>query len=95
MMRLSFGPVCGLAAVHRENGFASRRQPRPALAARRRRLTIVIGERTVRHSVEALLVSAATATIAIPQDVAYKRADDLPGASAGDAITRRGAGGIR
>ena len=37
-------------------------------------LTIVIGERTVRHSVEALLANPATTTITIPQDVAYKRA---------------------
>jgi len=37
-------------------------------------LTIVIGERTVKHSVEALLANPATTTITIPQDVAYKRA---------------------
>jgi mono/diheme cytochrome c family protein len=37
-------------------------------------LTIVVGERTVKHSVEALLANPATTTITIPQDVAYKRA---------------------
>ena len=37
-------------------------------------LTIVIGERTAKHSVEALLANPATTTITIPQDVAYKRA---------------------
>lgn len=36
-------------------------------------LTIVIGERTAKHSVEALLANPATTTITIPQDVAYKR----------------------
>jgi mono/diheme cytochrome c family protein len=37
-------------------------------------LTIVVGERTVKHTVEALLANPATTTITIPQDVAYKRA---------------------
>jgi mono/diheme cytochrome c family protein len=37
-------------------------------------LTIIVGERTVKHSVEALLANPATTTITIPQDVAYKRA---------------------
>jgi mono/diheme cytochrome c family protein len=37
-------------------------------------LTITIGERTVKHTVEALLANPATTTITIPQDVAYKRA---------------------
>jgi mono/diheme cytochrome c family protein len=36
-------------------------------------LTIVVGERTVKYSVEALLANPATTTITIPQDVAYKR----------------------
>ena len=37
-------------------------------------LTMVIGGRTVKHSIEALLANPATTTITIPQDVAYKRA---------------------
>lgn len=37
-------------------------------------LTIVIGERTVKHTIEALLANPATTTITIPQDVSYKRA---------------------
>ena len=45
-----------------------------ALAASLPELTIVIGERTVKYSVEALLANPATTTITIPQDVAYKRA---------------------
>jgi mono/diheme cytochrome c family protein len=37
-------------------------------------LTIVVGERTTKHTVDALLANRATTTITIPQDVAYKRA---------------------
>jgi mono/diheme cytochrome c family protein len=37
-------------------------------------LTITVGERTVKHNVEALLANPATTTITIPLDVAYKRA---------------------